>query len=815
MPILHDIVFAARAWLRRPSHAVVALLTLGLGVGATTAIFSVLNGVLLKPLDYPESDRVVVLWDRVEDDRTSDPSAPNLEDWTSASRSFEALAGAWGAAWSLTDDDAAAVRVFGGRMTPSLLPVLGISPILGRSFTEEETHGEHFVALISHGLWRSRFGGSADVLERSITLDGARYRVVGVLPDVAMPMNHATVVMTAPGEAHVWLPVDRTNEWYQRRTTHMTLALGRLKRDVTIEQAQSEMSTIAAALAEQHPQANAGRGVLLRPIREEIVGDVRRDLLLALGAVLLVLLVACANLASLMLARALEREREVAVRAALGAGRDDLIRLALVEVALLGVGGAVLGGLVAIAGTQLLLELGPADLPRRAEISVDPLVLSFAIVLALTSALLAGVLPARRMSASDPQRALQSGSARTGTAARGHGLRGALVIGQLGMAVVLLVCAGLLLRSFAELRGRDPGVRVHDVVALGILLPGPEYDDAQRAGAYHAAALDAVRAVPGVSDAALAYDLPLETTWSEGFTVVGRPEPRPGEGASARFRPVGTGYFELLDVPLLAGRTFRDADRLGAPGVAIINRALAEQHFAGEDPVGKRIRNGTPRANFPEAPDEFEIVGVVENVAFSGPRADPQSALYVPLGQFPISYFQVLVRTDVAPVSLVRTLADAVRSLDPSVPIPDAVPLATVQSRMLARDRFLALLAGMFAAVALIVAAGGVYGVLSYAAAARRREMGVRQALGADSLDVFRVMLGSAMRLAGAGVVIGLVGAVAASRILASTLYGVRPTDPLVLAGVLLTLLLVAIVAGLVPALRAASVDPAEVLHTD
>ena len=815
MPILHDIVFAARSWLRRPSHAVVALLTLGLGVGATTAIFSVLNGVLLKPLDYPESDRVVVLWDRLEGERTSDPSAPNLEDWTAASRSFEALAGVWGAAWSLTDDGVGATRVFGGRMTPSLLPVLGIEPVLGRSFTEEETHGEHFVALISHGLWNSRFGGSADVLERTITLDGARYRVVGVLPDVAMPMNQAAVVMTTPGEAHVWLPVDRTNEWYQRRTTHMTLALGRLKSGVTMEQAQSEMSAIAAALAERHPAANAGRGVLLRPIREEIVGDVRRDLLLVLGAVTLVLLVACANLASLMLARALEREREVAVRAALGAGTGRLIRLALVEVALLGVGGAVIGGLVAIAGTHLLLELGPADLPRRAEIAVDPLVLGFAIVLAITSALLAGVLPARRMAASDPQRALQSGSARTGAGARGHGLRGALVVGQLGMAVVLLACAGLLLRSFTELLGRDPGVAVEDVIALGVLLPGPEYDDALRAGAYHTAALEAAHAVPGVRDAALAYDVPLETTWSEGFSIVGRPAPQPGTGPSARFRPVGTGYFELLDVPVLAGRTFGDADRLGAPGVAIVNRALAEQYFAGDDPVGRRIRNGTPRANFPAAPEEFEIVGVVENVAFSGPRAGPQPALYVPLGQFPITYFQVLARTDVAPVSLVRSLADAVRGLDPSVPIPDAVPLATVQSRMLARDRFLALLAGLFAAVALAVAAGGVYGVLSYAAAARRREMGVRQALGADSLAVLRLMLGSAVRLAAAGLVVGLVGAIAASRILASTLYGVRPTDPLVLAGVLLTLLLVALVAGLVPALRTASIDPGEALRVE
>jgi predicted permease len=348
-----------------------------------------------------------------------------------------------------------------------------------------------------------------------------------------------------------------------------------------------------------------------------------------------------------------------------------------------------------------------------------------------------------------------------------------------------------------------------------VLLPGPEYDDALRAGAYHAAALEAARAVPGVRDAALAYDVPLETTWSEGFSIVGRPESEPGTGPSARFRPVGTGYFELLDVPVLAGRTFRDADRLGAPGVAIVNRALAEQYFPGEDPVGRRIRNGTPRANVPEAPEEFEIVGVVENVAFSGPRAGPQPALYVPLGQFPITYFQVLIRTDVAPVSLVRPLADAVRGLDASVPIPDAVPLATVQSRMLARDRFLALLAGLFAAVALTVAAGGVYGVLSYAAAARRREMGVRQALGADSLAVLRLMLGNAIRLAGAGLVVGLVGAVAASRLLASTLYGVRPTDPLVLAGVLLTLLLVAIVAGLVPALRAASVDPAEALRVE
>ncbi len=817
-----DVGYAVRTMLRMPGFTAVAVLTLGLGVGANTAIFSVLHGVLLRPLEYPNAERIVVLRDRSrQSGLTIDASAPNVEDWKAMSTSFEAVALVWGGAWAVTEDDLEAEQVPGGRVSAEVFDVLGIRPVAGRFFTPEENFGDPDLVVISHGLWQSRFGADPSAVGRTLTVDGRFRTIIGVLPPVPMPLNHAMVELTsAEGSHHIWIPIDEEDQWYGRRASHFTLALARLNHEATLVQAQAELSAIAAWLEERYPDSNTGLDAAVDPLRDLVVGEVQSELYLVLGAVTLVLVVACANLTNLLLARSVDRRREMAVRAALGAGGGRLISQALTEAAMLGLAGSAVGLGIAWLGTDLILTFTPQDLPRRAGIGLNGIVLSYALVLAVAASVGAALFPAWRMgradSRGDVRGALVAGGSRSsslGTAL--SSLRSALVVGQLAMAVLLLAGSGLLLRTLVELRSVDPGARTERVLSVPFYLSGVDYGDAQVNRTTQVTIRNAIAALPGVEEAVLAYDLPVASSWWERFTVVDRPPPEPGQAPVSGFRPVGAGYFEALDIPVVRGRTFHRGDRVGAPGAVVVNRALVDRFFPGEEAIGRRISTGTPRANFPEAPEEWTIVGIVENVGFSGPRGEYHPALYVPAAQFPVAYLQVLATTTVEPVTLVSAARNAVWSVDPNLPLPDVAPLSDEVDRLVARERFVAVIAGVFAVVALLLAGAGVYGVLSYSVASRRGELGVRMALGAAPGRVMASVLGRALTLASGGLALGVVGAVILGTVMSGFLFRVRPWDPAVLVGVIAVLSAVATLAVLLPARRAAGTDPVAALRAE
>jgi predicted permease len=536
--------------------------------------------------------------------------------------------------------------------------------------------------------------------------------------------------------------------------------------------------------------------------------------------VALVLLVACANLANLLLARSVDRRREMAVRAALGAGVGNLMAQALTEVAVLGLAGAAVGLGFAWIGTELILNFTPSDLPRRATVGLNGVVLAYAMVVALIAGVGSGLYPAWRSGRADSRGALRGALVAGGNRSTSLGtglskLRAGLVVGQLALAVLLVAGSGLLLRTLVEVSAVDPGAKTKNVLSVPFYLSGSNYGGAEINRNTQLAIREAVAALPGVESAVLAYDSPVETMWYESFTVVGRPPPDPGQMPVSRFRPVGVGYFEALEIPILGGRGFEATDRIGAPGAVVVNRALVERYFPGEEALGRTIATGTPRANFPEAPAEWTIVGIAENVGFTGPRDVYLPALYVPLAQFPIGYLHVFATTSVEPSSLIASARNAVWAVDPDLPLPDVAPLSDAVKRLVARERFVAVLATAFAVVALVLAGAGVYGVMSYSVASRRGELGVRMAMGAAPRRVLTEVFGKALAFATVGLLIGITGAVLLGMGLSGFLFRVRPWDPTVMAGVLVTLLVVAGIAVWLPARRAAATDPISVLRSE
>jgi putative ABC transport system permease protein len=809
--MLSDLRYAARSLRKRPGFTFVVVVTLALGVGANTAIFSVVNSVLLRPLPYAEPERLVTLWAKNnKKGLTGQPAAwPNFVDWRAQSQSFEQLAAVRPESFGLSDWGGAGEpeRASGVRVTTNILAALGVQPALGRDFRpEEEQPDKAAVALVSHGLWQRRYGGDPRLIGRTLALDGKPYTVVGILPAW---LKYPGLPIPQTG-AEVWIPyVPLPNE--MRRSFANTRAVGRLKPGVSLARAQAEMDTIAARLEREYPADNTNVGVGLVPLHEHLTGRVRLALMILLGAVACVLLIACANVASLMLARAAGRRTETAVRSALGASRWQLIQQTLVECLLLSFVGGLAGLLLAWAGVDWLMKMNAGAIPRAEEVGVDGRALSFTLLVSLVTGLLCGVVPALRSSRLDLTAALKEGRRGAGGGVEHRRWLGGLVVAEIALALVLLAGAGLLIRSFRLVTEADPGFDPRRLLTLSVPLPLAGYEDQAKQALFYDRALERLNALPGV-EAAAVFRVPLVGFASAIFTVEGKPV-APGTEPNADYRTISVNYFRAAGIRLVKGREFTARDKADAPDVIIVNEELARRFFAGEDPLGKRLQIATERTRF------REIVGVVADAKLARLDAKADPAIYVPHAQntwpHALRSSFVVVRTSGDPHGLSAAVRGELRAIDPSLAVTQVRTMEEIIGESLAPRRFSAALLAVFAALAGALAAVGIYGVMAYSVAERRHEIGIRMALGARRSEIVRMVLAGGGRLAAVGVVIGLIGAAALTRLMAGLLYGVGASDPPTFALAALVLAGVALAACLVPARRATKVDPMVALRSE
>ena len=804
--ILQDTRFAFRVLVKSPGFTLVAVFTLALGIGANTAIFSVVNAVLLRALPYENAERIMMVW-RTQPDQglLEHPVSPaNFLDWEEQQTVFEKMAAyEIGVNFNLTGSGEPE-RIRGARISAGLFSVLRLKPALGRAFLpEEDLPGGPPVVALSYGLWQRRFGGEAGVIGQTVDLDGRPCTIVAVLP-----RNNVFL-----SETDLWSPFAWKGEERENRGFHSLGVLARLRADVTREQALAEMETIAARLAVAYPQSNAGTSVNIHPYPEYIVSGVRPALLVFLAATALVLLIACANVANLVLARASARSREIAIRLALGAGRWRVVRQLLMENLLLAAVGGTLGILLAWWGADLLIALSPTDVPRAKSIDVDGRVLAFTLLLTLATGVVCGLIPAFHTTKRDLTSALKEGGRITNDG--GNRLRNGLVIAEVAMSVVLLVGAGLLTRSFVNLLSIRPGFNPQHLLAATISLPETRYSDEKQQNAFYDQVLERLAGVPGVEASGAINYLPLGGGgWMRRFAMSDQPPPAPGQEPRAVFNIVTPDYFRAMEIPMIQGRSFSASDGANAPLVAIINETLARNFLPGESPLGKRIRNIASRD---PQPPWMEIVGVVGDIrpARLTTAAGPQ--MYVARAQIAFSDPQMtlVVRTASEPGNLAGAIRSAVQAVDKDQPVYDIRTMPEVMSNSIATPRFNLLLVGVFAVLALVLAVIGVYGVMSYLVAQRTHEVGLRMALGADARNILKLVIGRGMILAFAGVGIGLGAAFALTRIMANLLYGVSPTDPLTFSAIALLLTSVALLACYIPARRATTVDPMIALRNE
>jgi len=803
-----DLKYALRSLARTPGFTAVTLLTVALGIGANTAIFSIVHGVLLRPLPFQDPERLVTLWELAPDDagipRRWRTTAASYFDWEAQARAFESMAVFASAGMNWTGEGEPE-ELLGARVSASYFDVLGIEPLLGRTFLpEEDLPGKGRVLLLSHRLWQRRFGGSKEVLGRSLLLDGEPFEVIGIMPEAVYPTwPQATGRLPfLPLYQQIWVPMALSEERRQNRGSHVFGAIARLAPGSTLESARAEMDTIARRLAAAHPDKR-GEGVVVAPYLEELTGSARPALLVLLGAVAIVLLIACANIASLLLARSAARQKEVALRSALGASRACVLRQFLCESSLLGVTGGALGIGLAYLGVSVLIGLSPAAVPRLSDSGLSVPVLTFALAVSLLTGILFGLAPAIQMSRPDLQLRLKERVPRAG-------LRRALVVSELALAMVLVVGASLLLQSFVRLRQMDLGFRAENVLLSEVNLPASKYQDFRSITRFHRALLDRLNAVAAVEASGLTYDHPLDSNWIDGFAFEGAPEtPEREEPFSAALRIVSPDYFRTMSTGILRGRPFTDLDDAEHPGAVIVNQAFVQTYLGGSDPLGKRLVTTTPRGFWGEPlPNVFEIVGVIENVRFLGPATPPEPAFYLPAAQFPVQEMMVAVRVDGDPAAFAPRLREEVWAVDPDIPLSNIITMERLLSEALAQPRFNAVVLGFFGATALALAALGIYGVLSTTVAQRTSEIGIRMALGARSGDVVRMVVRQGVRLTLAGLAIGLVAALVASPVLRSLLFGVNAADPWTFSFVAVFLGSVALFASYVPARRASRIEP-------
>ncbi len=818
---MNDLRFAFRQLGKDPRFTIIAVLALAIGIGANTAIFSVVNAVLLKPLPFPQPEQLAAVGSidnrasRTGDGDLNSMSYPDFFDFRAQNKSFENLALYRQESLTLTNEgEAESLRI--QKVTGNFFDVLGIPPLLGRTFDRDEEKsggGPHgYTAVLSHSFWQGRFKGDAHVIGRAITLDGRPYTVVGVMPArFRFPIESDAVdlFVTIARDAN---SIDGSKPETEQRGSHSLQGVGRLKPGVTIAQASAELTALANALAEKYPESNTHFGARTISLREHLVGDVARGLYVLFGAVACVLLIASANVANLLLARATVRQKEIALRAALGASRRRIVRQLLTESLLLaGLGG--LGGLILAAwGTDWLVSLVPDNIPRAETIHLDGWVLAFTILASLGTGILFGLAPAWQTSRLDLRSALNE-SAR-GTTGR-HRLRSTLVVIEVALALLLLAGAGLLLQSFSRLSQVNPGLQPDRLLTAAISLSDASYPKPENSARFQEQMLARIRALPGVRAASTVLPLPLSgSNMTTSFDLEEHPKPE-GQQDAAPIRIAGDDYFQTMGVPLLRGRLFDpNTDRFDARQVMIINERFAQKYFPSEDPLGKRMRPGFSLTE--EDGPMREIVGIVGNVKHQSLRTDFTPEMYVPAEQFPMNSFSVVVRTATSqPESTTAALRDAVAKIDPGVPLRRVRPYEEYLSVALARPRFNALLLALFAGIALLLTAIGIYGVMAYSVAQRRQEIGVRMALGAQRGDVLRLIVGGGMKLTAFGVLFGIAGAFALTRVLGNLLYGVGSFDGVTFGGVVLLLALIALLACWFPAQRAAGVNPLTALRDE
>jgi putative ABC transport system permease protein len=806
-----DIRYGLRTLASNAGFTIVAVLTLTLGIGANTAIFSVINGVLLQPLPYHNPKQLMILGEKTPEFDNMSISYPNLEDWQKENRSFESLAGHRWTDYDLTGNGMP--EHLGGRMVSAFFfSTLGIKPVRGRDFEPQEDHiGSARVVMIGGGLWKRRFGSSPDIIGKTITLSGQGYTVIGVVPadfrlwgsaDVFTLLGQWDDVLAHSREAHPGLR-----------------AVGRLKPGVGMEPAQSDMNSVAAQLAQTYPKSNAHHSVNVRPLAQDIVGDVRPALLVLLGAVGFVLLIACANVANLLLARSATRRREMAIRAALGASQGRMMRQVLTEGVLMALVGGALGLLLAHWGTKAVLTAIPGGLPRMEDIGVDGWVLVFTLAASVATGVIFALAPALHMSRLDLQSTLREGS--RGSTGGQHRLRSALMVAEVGASMVLLVGAGLMLRTMWRLSRVSPGFNARNMLTFSVGLSPANRSNADRIRNAYRDLSQTVLSLPGVQAAGFVDDVPLTGNDDEmPFWVSGRPRPNSqSEMLWALLYDVTPGYLRAMDIPLLRGRFVSDADTRGSAPVVVIDEMMAKGLFPHQDPIGQSIRIAVPEGFGPGLDGPIQIVGVVGHVKHFGLDSDASSKIqyqiYLPLTQLPDQILPLaaqgmtmMVRTSVDPLSLAGAVRRRVSERDSDQPVFDVQTMEKIISDSVAGRRFSMLLLGVFAGLALVLASVGIYGVISYTATQRTHEIGIRMALGAERADVLRMVVGHGLRLSLIGIGAGLAAALGLTRLMSSMLFGVRPTDFVTFAAVSLLLAGVAVLASYVPARRATRVDP-------
>jgi len=798
--LVQDLRLSLRMLRRNPGFAAIAVLTLALGIGATTAIFSVVNGVLLRPFPYEDPDRLVVIWERnlTRGLPYMVVSPPNYADWRDQNQVFERI-GAFAWRRHLLERESGSEIVRGARITAGMFQLVGARPLLGRVFAAEDDHeGSDPVAVLSYGTWQSRFGGDPDLVGRAIRLDGEAYTVVGVMqPGFDFPPPVVLEGAIPTEETELWVPFAMNMELGNRSAHNMTV-IGRLKDGIGLTTAEAEMNTIASRLQREYPSSNAGWDVTLTPLDRQVLGDVSLQLMILMGAVALVLLIACVNVANLLLARGTTRLQEFALRASLGAGRGRLVRQLLTESLGLSLLGGIAGLAIAFWGAKALVRLAPQDIPRLGDVGVDVRVIGFTLLVSLLTGVLFGLAPAFQGVSENLAGRLREGGPGRAEARGSSRLRSALVVSEVGLSLILLVGAGLLIQSFANLRGVDAGFDVKDRLTMRIYLPPARYqEDAQRIRAF-ADLEDQLNASPMIASAGFINTIPLAADrGGTSFVKEGETEVPADENRTVNFAVVTPDYFQAMGVRLVSGRYFTDRDDLNSEGVVIVNDAFVRLHFPDEDPIGVRLGiHG----------NAFRVVGVVGNVRHTALRDDPYPGIYVSYAQLPWSRSMSLVVRGEAGAALAARAA--VRQFDPTLPIYDVKTMEQILGDSLARMRFSTTLMLAFSIVALILAAVGIYGVIAYSVSRRTREIGVRVAIGADARDVFELVLRQGMKPVLIGVLAGVVAALALSRVLGTLLYGVGAMNPPTFVAVAVVLVVVALLACYLPARRAMRVNP-------
>ena len=817
---MQNLRYTLRFLGRQPLFTAIVIVTFALGIGANTAVFTVLNAVLLRPLPFHEPQNLVALGEYDLRDKTSGAggieihsiSYPDFVDCRAQNSVFERVAVYTNQSVKTLTDGRDATHVQGEAVSADLFPLLGVQPILGRTFLPNEDEPGNRVVILSHALWQRQFGGDVKIIGQSLTLDGQKFQVVGV-----MPARFSYPIGTFAPEMWTTMSIlrestDGSPPMTEQRGNDFLQCIARLKPNVSIKQAQANIDTIAAALRQQYPDSNANTGAKVLPEVNAMIGSAHSALLMLCAMAACVLLVACVNVANLLLARSLSRNREISIRAALGAGRWHIIKQLLVESILLGAFGGVAGLFVAIWGLDSLKTFLP-NIPRIEEISPDPRVLAFTAFLSLGVGILAGLLPAWRASHPDLATSLNEASRGSSEGAAGRRTRASLVVIEIVLALVLLASAGLLVKSFLHLQKVSPGFDPTNIMTARVALPDSGYGKPPQAAEFYRKLLARVATLPGVKSSAIAWWFPLSgSEIGFNFDIEERPAPK-AQQPNAQVNVVSPDYFKTLRTPILRGRDFTERDDAKAPKVVIVSESFAKEFFPNENPIGKRIRpNGSVD---PGDPPVREIVGVVQDIHLISLRDAPKPQIYMPHEQFAIQTVTMMVRTQNDPRLLTAALHTAVNEIDKNVPLYRPRAFTEYVSQSVAQPRLNAMLVGLFALIALLLAAAGIFGVMSYSVTQRTQEIGIRLALGAQRYDVLRLIVGQGMRFVGIGLLLGLIGVFASTRLLQSLLFGVGATDLPTMFVITVILTAVAFVACLLPARRATLVDPVQALRAE